>query len=182
MVNWGVPHSSLRLASSAAGSQPTVRIACRLMLAGAVLEIVAAITGMRTESSTRAALAAGSRPRPDAAALQDLVTAHGETILATSLTAAVIWLAMAYANRQGGTIARGISAFLFVAGTRSALEAFHDPNSAATLTIAVVIWLVGLAAIALLFIGPAQLLIERAAKRRVTEQRPAPPQAPVQSA
>lgn len=128
-----------------------IHIACWIMVAGAALEIVAAVIGVVTENGTRAALAAGTSPRPDAGLLQSLVSAHGETIVTSSVAAAAVWLIMAYANRQAGTTARYISVFLFLCCSSDTLDAFNEPNSEPTRVINVIIWLAGLAAVMLVF-------------------------------
>ena len=81
-----------------------------------------------------------------------MAVARGETLLAESMLAAVFWLVMAFQNRSArGDGPRIFSAVLFCVGTSLTWQYLHDPNSGATLSVAVVIWLVGLAAIMLLF-------------------------------
>jgi len=121
------------------------------MLAGAALEVVAAVVGLKTESSLRGAYAAGTHPRPSAAELHALLSAHGQTVTATSVAAAALWLLMAYANyRTQGIGARTVSAALFALDSQSVLQSFHAGNSTATVVVGIVIWFVGLAAIVLL--------------------------------
>jgi uncharacterized protein len=129
----------------------TVRYAVLLMLAGAMLEVVAAVVAVKTESSLGPAFAA-LYPRSDRTFVQSVVVAHAETLVASSVIAAVLWLLMAWANRRArGNGPRITAAVLFVLGTESLWSSFHDVNSAATLTVDVAIWLVGLTVIVLLF-------------------------------
>lgn len=106
---------------------------------------------LRTEGGLQPHFAA-MEPKQGAALLHAVVIAHGETLVANSVVACVLWLLMAAANRRArGDGSRIISAILFALGTEDLRRSFRDVNSTATLTVAVVIWLVGLAAIVLLF-------------------------------
>jgi hypothetical protein len=133
-----------------AGRPPrTVRWAVWLMLAGAALEVAAALVALNTESSLWPASAAPNA-RPSAADLQGIAS-HVQVDVTNSLVAAALWLWMAWANRRGQNAARIISAVFFAFGTKAMLNSFGDLTSAATRVVDVVIWLAGLAAIVLVF-------------------------------
>jgi hypothetical protein len=123
------------------------RYAFWLMLLGAALELVAAVVAVRAEASLVPVFA-----RSDPGSARDIAVAHGETLLVESMVAAVFWLVMAFQNRSArGDGPRIISAVLFCVGTRQTWQYLHDPNSRATVSVTAAIWLVGLAAIMLLF-------------------------------
>ncbi len=123
------------------------RYAFWLMLLGAALEVVAAVVGVKTENGLVPVFA--SHNPGDARAI---AVAHGQTLLAEAVVAAVFWLVMAFLNRSAqGDGPRIFSAVLFCIGTSLSWQYLHDPNSRATQVVTVAIWLVGLAAIMLLF-------------------------------
>jgi hypothetical protein len=141
---------SRRFPESAQARRPlsrSGRCAFWLMLLGAALELAAAVVAVGTEGSLVPAFA-----RSDPGSARGIAVAHGETLLAESVVAAVFWLVMAFLNRSArGDGPRIFSVVLFCAGTRQAWQCLHDPNSAATLSVTVVLWLVGLAAVMFLF-------------------------------
>jgi hypothetical protein len=69
------------------------------MLLGAALELVAAVVAVWTEGSLVPVFA-----RSDPGSARGIAVAHGETLLAESVVAAVFWLVMAFRNRpaRGG--------------------------------------------------------------------------------
>jgi hypothetical protein len=92
-------------------------------------------------------------------------------LLAESIVAAVFWLVMAFQNRSArGDGPRIFSVVLFCGGTSLTWQSLHDPNSGATLSVTVVIWLVGLAAVMFLFSDELSRSF-RTALRRVRRSR-----------
>jgi len=125
------------------------RYAFWLMLLGAALEVVAAVVAVKTENSMVPVFA-----RYDPGDGRVIAVAHGETLLDEAMVAAVFWLVMALLNRRAqGDGPRIFSAVLFFMGTSLSWQYLHDPNSRATQVVTVAIWLIGLAAIILLFSG-----------------------------
>ncbi|HTA00710.1 MAG TPA: hypothetical protein VK802_10045 [Streptosporangiaceae bacterium] len=124
--------------------------AVRLMYAGAALEVLAIIVAVLTIGSLRSAI---FRAHPDYTTAQ-LHTAEAARTLPLIVGAAItigLWLWMAWANRSGRSWARAISAGFFGINTVDLLISFSLAHGTATLIMALLIWLVGLAAIALIF-------------------------------
>jgi hypothetical protein len=124
--------------------------AVRLMYAGAALEVLAIIVAVLTVGSLRSAI---FRAHPDYTTAQ-LHTAEAARTLPLIVGAAItigLWLWMAWANRSGRSWARAISAGFFGINTVDLLISFSLAHGTATLIMALLIWLVGLAAIALIF-------------------------------
>jgi hypothetical protein len=116
------------------------------MLLGAALEVVAAVVAVKTENSLVPVFA-----RYDPGDGRVIAVAHGGTLLAEAMVAAVFWLVMAFLNRQAqGDGPVIFSAVLFCIGTSLSWQYLHDPNSRATKVVTVVVWEVGLVAITLL--------------------------------
>ena len=136
------------------------------MVLGAALELVAAVSAVGTAGSLVPVFA-----RSDPGSARGIAVAHGETLLAESIVAAVFWLVMAFQNRSArGVGPRIFSVVLFCGGTSLTWQSIHDPNSVATLGLSVVIWLVGLAAIMFLFNDELSRLF-RTALRQVRHSR-----------
>jgi hypothetical protein len=128
----------------------SVRIAVSLMLLGAALDVAAAVTAITTEPSL-VPWFVSHHAGADSVAVQPLVVAQGETQFAFAVAAAACWLLMAYANsRARGQGPRILSAVLLALGL-SLLQGSGAPRSAATLTLSVLVCLVGIAAVVLLF-------------------------------
>jgi hypothetical protein len=117
------------------------------MLLGAALEVAAAVVAVNTENWLVPVFA-----RHNPADARVTAVAHGQALVAEALIAAVFWLGMAFISRWAqGNGPRIFSAVLFCIGTSLSWQYLHDPNSTATQVVTVAIWLVGLAAIMLLF-------------------------------
>jgi hypothetical protein len=127
-----------------------VRNAVRLMYAGATLEVLAMIVAVVTVGSLRSAI---FKAHPDYTTAQ-MHTAEAARTLPLIVGAAItigLWLWMAWANRSGRSWARAISATFFGINTLALLTSLFLAHGAATLIVALAIWLVGLAAIVLIF-------------------------------
>jgi hypothetical protein len=123
------------------------------MYAGAALELLAVIIAMMTVGSLKAAIlqlhpgqAAGSPPALHATELiwTALVVVH-------ALIALCLWLWMASANEQGRGWARGVSALFFGINTVGLFLSLRLLWATPDLIVTIVIWLVGFAAIVLIF-------------------------------
>jgi hypothetical protein len=128
----------------------SVRNAVKLMYAGAALEVVALIVALLTRSSFKSAIL---KAHPGYTAAQ-LNTAENGRVVSLAIGAVItigLWLWMAWANGRGRNWARIVSAVLFGINTLDLIVSIAVVRAAATDIVGVVIWLVGLAAIVLLF-------------------------------
>jgi hypothetical protein len=134
----------------------------RLMVLGAALECGLAAVALSSVSSLNSLFA-----RTGTFDAHAIAVAHAETIATNSGVAAAIWLIMAYASYHARTDApRIVAAVLFYLGTEDLAQYFKDPNTVGTRTLAVLIWLLGLAALLLLFSSVLPKAIRDRARRR----------------
>jgi len=129
---------------------PSVRNAVRLMYAGAALEVIAAIVSVLTRGSLKSAILK-NHPTYTAAQVHTAEIARAAILIIGALIAIGLWIWMAQANGRGLAWARVLSAVFFGISTLSLLLALVAARTVGTLIIGVIIWLVGLAAIILLF-------------------------------
>jgi hypothetical protein len=129
----------------------TVLSAVRLMYAGAALEVVVLIIALVSRGSLKSAILQAN-PHDTAAQLHTAENFRAGILIIGALIAVGAWLWMAWANGSGRSWARGVSTALFVIGTLGLPTiSLRTARNAATLTVGVVIWLVGLAVIVLIF-------------------------------
>jgi hypothetical protein len=129
----------------------TVLRAIRLMYAGAALEVVALIVALVTRGSLESAIRA-AHPHYTSAQVHSAENFRAGLLVTGALIAVGGWLWMAWANGTRRSWARGVSAALFVIGTLGLpIISLRTARNAATLTVGVLIWLVGLAVIVLIF-------------------------------
>jgi hypothetical protein len=146
---WDLVRGAVRMRLWPAAPRPrSVRVAVKLMLAGAAAELAALITVIATLGSVRASVAAR-----DAAAMQ-AVPLHQVTIIALAPVAIGMWLWLAWANGRGQDWARPLSAACFglislsvIAGLAQGVAAFAP----ATMIAGAVVWTLGLSSVALIF-------------------------------
>ncbi len=146
---WDLVRGAVRMRLWPAAPRPrSVRVAVKLMLAGAAAELAALITVIATLGSVRATVAAR-----DAAAMQ-AVPLHQVTIIALAPVAIGMWLWLAWANGRGQDWARPLSAACFglislsvIAGLAQGVAAFAP----ATMIAGAVVWTLGLSSVALIF-------------------------------
>jgi hypothetical protein len=124
--------------------------AVRLMYAGAVLEVLALIIALVTRGSLKSAIL-NRHPNYTSAQLHTAEFARTFPLIIGALIAIGLWLWMAWVNGKGRSWARVVSAVFFGINTVDLLISFSLVHAAATLIIGPVIWLVGLAAIVLIF-------------------------------
>ncbi|MGH3397572.1 MAG: hypothetical protein ACRDPO_23050 [Streptosporangiaceae bacterium] len=123
----------------------------RLMYAGAALEVLVVIIAVLSKGSLKAAILA-SHPGYDTARLHTSELARVTPLVVGGLVGVGLWLWMAWANRSGRSWARIVAAVLFGINTLDALSALVLVRGAvASQIIGAVVWLVGLAAIILIF-------------------------------
>jgi hypothetical protein len=128
----------------------TVRNAMRLMYLGAALEVPALIVAVVTRSTFKPAILQ-AHPGYTTAQLHTAEIARTVPLLIGAPIVAALWLWMAWANGRGRSWARVVSAAFFGINTVDLLISLALVHAAATMITGVIIWLVGLAAIVLIF-------------------------------
>jgi hypothetical protein len=129
---------------------PSLRNAVRLMYAGAALEVIALIVALLTISSLKAAILRAD-PAYTASQLHNAQVVGTVSLVVGAVITIGLWLWMAWANGRGRRWARIVSAVFFGINTLDLAISFARVHATATAVLAVLIWLVGLAAIVLLF-------------------------------
>ena len=146
---WDLVRGAVRMRLWPAAPRPrSVRVAVKLMLAGAAAELAAMIITIFTLGSVRAAVAAR-----DASALQD-VHLHQVTDIGVAPVAIGLWLWLAWASGRGQDWARPLSAACFGLTSLSVVAALAQGAAAfapATMIAAAVVWTLGLSSVALIF-------------------------------
>jgi len=133
-----------------AGPPRTVVNAVRLMYAGAALEVLALIVALVTRASLKSAILK-RHPGYTSAQLHTAEFARTIPLIIGALIAIGLWLWMAWANGNGRNWARVVSAVFFGINTLDLLLSFGLVHAVATTIVGLLIWLVGLAAIILIF-------------------------------
>lgn len=134
---------------------PTVVWALRLMVLAAGLELVALATVVGTQTSLRAAIV-GRLPDFTAAQWHAEVHTHILPVEISAPIAAIVWLALAWANGRGYGWARGLVVGLFGLTSLSLLAAFGQhvgTYAPADLIAGCALWLVGMLTL-LLILNP----------------------------
>lgn len=147
------------------GPQPvqpprSVLTAVRLMYAGAALELAGVIIAVVTRSSLKLAILA-RHPLYNPEQVHHAEAAQAVPLVIGGLIAIGLWLWMAWANSRGLNWARVLSAVFFGISTFDLIISFLVVRATATMIVGVVIWLVGLAAIVLLFSKESALFYRR---------------------
>jgi len=146
---WDLVRGAVRMRLWPAAPRPrSVRVAVKLMLAGAAAELAAMITVITTLGSVRATVAAR-----DAAAMQ-AVYMHQVAIIGLAPVAIGMWLWLAWANGRGQDWARPLSAACFAVISLSLLAGLAQDAAMlapATMIAGAVVWTLGLSSVALIF-------------------------------
>jgi hypothetical protein len=129
-----------------------VRNAVRLMYAGAALEVVALVVALLTRSSLKSAILT-AHPGYTPAHVHLVENDRAVSLAVGAVITIGLWLWMAWANGRGRQWARVVSAVFFGINTVDLIISLVLVRSAPTSIVGIVIWLVGLAAIVLLFRG-----------------------------
>jgi len=128
----------------------SVRNAVKLMYAGAALEVIALIVALLTRSSFKSAILK-AHPGYTTAHLHVVENDRAASLAIGAVITIGLWLWMAWANGRGRNWARILSAVFFGINTLDLIISFAVVRAVPTSIIGIVIWLVGLAAIVLLF-------------------------------
>jgi hypothetical protein len=129
---------------------PSVRNAVWLMYTGAALEVVALIVAVLTRGSMKSAILK-KHPFYTVAQLHAAETGRAFIVAIGALIAIGLWIWMAQANGRGLPWARTLSAVFFGLSTLSLILSTLIAHAVASLIFGLIIWLVGLAAIVLLY-------------------------------
>jgi DNA-binding transcriptional regulator YdaS (Cro superfamily) len=145
---WDLVRGAVRMRLWPAAPRPrSIRIAVKLMLAGAAAELAAMITVIATWGNVRTAVAAR-----DAATLQ-AVHLHQVTDIALAPVAIGMWLWLAWANGRGQDWARPLSAACFGLISFSLIAALAQDAAAfapAVMIAAAIVWALGLSSVVLI--------------------------------
>jgi len=149
------PRGAAPAPAPAAAAQPvplprSVQIAVWLMYAGAALAALDLIATLATSGSVRAEL---HRANPSWTAAQLTTGVHSfisSIVVSWAITIAV-WLIMARTNSAGRAWARNVATVLSALSTLSFILYLHEPGSLLGKLLLVPMWLVGVAAAALLW-------------------------------
>jgi hypothetical protein len=128
----------------------SVRNAIKLMYAGMALEVVALIVAIVFAGSLKSGILS-KHPHYTTTQLHAAESARTLPIVIGAVIAIALWFWMARANGRGLPWARTTSAVFFGLSTLALLFSIVTIHAAASLIVGVIIWLVGLAAIILLY-------------------------------
>ena len=129
---------------------PSVLNAVKLMYIGAAVSTVSLIVSFIDIGGTKAAIRK-ARPNLTATQVNQLNTFIITLAIVSGLIGIALWLWMAWANGQGKNWARIVSTVLFGLATLDLIGVFSEPKTVIGLVFPVLTWLVGLAAIWLLW-------------------------------
>ena len=135
---------------SAAAVPSTVRTAARLMYAGAAVSVLSLIINVLSIGSVRSAVH-HARPAMSTTQLHARVAALVVAAVLVSLIGLGLWLWMAAANLRGANWARVTSSVLLGLNTLVVAAGVLQPNALLIKLAAIVVWLVGLAAVVFLW-------------------------------
>jgi hypothetical protein len=121
-----------------------------LMYAGAALSAAGALLTLVSASHIRTVIA-GRFPRDTPLQVHDILMETMIIFIAPQVIAVALWAWMAWANGRGRNWARIVSAVLFGLWTLYTLLVLTRPRAVYAVAAMGVIWLIGLAAIVLIF-------------------------------
>ena len=129
---------------------PSVLNAVKLMYIGAAVSTVSLIVSFIDIGGTKAAIRK-ARPNLTATQVNQLNTFIITLAIVSGLIGIALWLWMARANGQGKNWARIVSTVLFGLATLDLIGVLSEPKTAVGLVFPVLTWLVGAAAVWLLW-------------------------------
>lgn len=124
--------------------------AVQIMYAGAAVSLIGIIVNLTTLSSTKSEIIRHS-PNLTTAQVNNALHAAIGIFIVTGLLGAALWIWMAQTCKVGKNWARTVSTVLFGIDTISVVAGAAAPGGGATRIYGIVVWLVGLAAIILLW-------------------------------
>ena len=139
----------------------SVRNAVKVMYAGAVASLVYAIVFITTLRATKSAI---ERRYPEVTTSQvsGMQQALMTSAIVEGLIAAGLWILVAQACKRGKSWARTTGTVLFGINTMGVLGGLNAPLAAPAKLVALVVWLVGLAAVTLLWRGTSSAFFKAA--------------------
>ncbi len=143
----------MRLQPNLPKGHRSARVAIRLMVAGALLELGAAMTILATLGDVRSSVFASNPGYTDVQWGAEVAGQFEPLIIAAGIAAA-FWLVMAWANGRGHRWAKVASALFFAANALCLIRALAEGSAAfapADVAIAIVLCLVQLTAVFLVF-------------------------------
>ncbi len=129
---------------------PSVLNAVKLMYAGAAVSTVSLVISLVDISGTKAAIRK-AKPSFTAAQVNQLNTFIITLAIVSGVIGIALWLWMAKANGQGRNWARILSSVLFGLATLDIAGVIGQPKTLLGLVFPVLTWLIGLAAVILLW-------------------------------
>jgi hypothetical protein len=129
---------------------PSVLNAVKLMYAGAAVSTVSLVVSLIDISGTKAAIRK-AKPSLTAAQVNQLNTFIITLAIVSGVIGIALWLWMAKANGQGRNWARILSSVLFGLATLDMFGVISQPKTLLGLVFPVLTWLIGLAAVILLW-------------------------------
>ncbi len=129
-----------------------VLTAVKLMYAGAAVSTVSLIISLADIGGSKAAIRK-ARPSLSAAQVNQLNTFIIALALLAGIVGIALWLWMARANSQGKSWARIVSTVLFCLATLDLVGVVGEPKTVLGLVFPVLTWLLGLAAVFLIWRG-----------------------------
>jgi hypothetical protein len=130
----------------------SVRNAVKVMYAGAVASLVYAIVFITTLSATKRAIEQHS-PQLTTSQVNGMQQALMTSAIVDGLIGAALWILIAQASKSGKSWARTTGTVLFGLDTVGVLGGLTIPIATPVKIFALVVWLVGLAAVTLLWRG-----------------------------
>jgi len=165
--SWDLLRGALRMRMNLSRTPRTILAAVRLMYAGAVAELAVLISFALTASSARADFIARN-PHATAAELS-YINAHIIVDWITIPVAIVFWAWMARANGKGYDWARLVSVACFALNTMALIVSLSQGVAAYAPVLVIAsaaTWVIGLAAIALIFCKPSWHYYEQQVAQR----------------
>jgi hypothetical protein len=137
-----------------------VQNAVKFMYAGAAVEVISLAVALIGRNSMKSALLK-LHPNYTAAQLHTAVNARSVSLVIGAAIATGLWLWMAWANGRGYNWARILSAVFFGISTLDLFITFAAVRAPGSLIVGSIIWLIGLAAIVLLFSRDSSAFFKR---------------------
>ncbi len=129
----------------------SVRSAIKLMYAGAVLSAIGVVVQFIGIPSERAQLRQQHKPKLTSDQIHSIVIGSVVLIAAIGIISIGLWIWMARSNGAGKPWARIVSSILFALSTIELLTSLRELGFQVGLILGLLIWLVGLAAVVLLW-------------------------------
>jgi hypothetical protein len=128
----------------------SVRALAKIMYCGAALNLLGIILIVATISRLRSAIVA-KYPQYSSGQIHRLEITSVGSVIVIGLVAIILWIWLARASLAGKSWVRPTGTVLFVINTLALLSVFTRPHSVFDLISGLLVWLIGLAAVILLW-------------------------------